>query len=206
MIGLLVETKQLLFSHFDMKDFGEASYVLGIQILRNRSIGILRLSKWMYIERILKRLNMQSCSSSKTPIVKGDKFFKGQCPQNDIERDHMKVVPYSLVVASLMYAQICTCPDIAFIVGVLGRYLSDLGQSHWKAAKKVLRYLQGTKDLLLTYRRTDTLEVVGSSDSDYANYVDDKKSTSGYIFMMAEGVVSWRSVKQTLTAPSTMEA
>ena len=72
-------------------------------------------------------------------------------------------------------------------------------------AKKILRYLQGTKDLMLTYRRTDTLKVVGFSDSDYAGCVDDKKSTSSYIFMMAEGAISWKSVKQTLTASSTME-
>ena len=85
--NLLIETKQSLFSHFDMKDFEEASYVLGIQILRDRPNGILRLSQHTYIESILKRFNMQSCSSSKTPIVKGDRFSKGQCPQNDIERD-----------------------------------------------------------------------------------------------------------------------
>ena len=97
-------------------------------------------------------------------------------------------------MGSLMYAQVCTRLDIAFVVNMLGRYLSDPGQSHWKAVKKVLRYLQGTKDLMLTYQRTDTLGVVGFSDSDYAGYVDDKKSTSGYIFMMAEGVVSWKSV------------
>ena len=108
-------------------------------------------------------------------------------------------------MGSLLYAQVCTCLDIAFIVDVLGRYLSDLDQSHWKAAKKVLRYLQGTKDLILTYRCTDTLEVVGFSDSNYGRYMDDKKSTFGYIFMMAKGVVSWKSVKQTLTASSTME-
>ena len=72
-------------------------------------------------------------------------------------------------------------------------------------AKKVLRYLQGTKDLMLTYRHTDTLEVVGFSDSDYAGYVDDKKSTSGYIFLMLEGFVSWKSVNQTLIASCTME-
>ena len=72
--------------------------------------------------------------------------------------------------------------------------------------KKVLRYLQGTEDLMLTYRRTDTLEVVGFSDSDYAGYVDDKKSTYGYIFMMAEGAISWKSVKQTLTTSSIMKA
>ena len=118
----------------------------------------------------------------------------------------MKVVPYSSIMGSLMYAQVCTYPDIAFVVGLLSRYLSDLGQSHWKAAKKVLRNLQGTKDLMLTYWLTDTLEVVGFSNSDYAGCMDDKKSTSfGYIFMMAEGAISWKSVKQTLTTSSTME-
>ena len=117
----------------------------------------------------------------------------------------MKAVPYSSIVGNLMYAQVCTSPNIAFVVGVLDRYLSDPGQSHWKEAKKVLKYLQGIKDLMLTYWRTNTLEVVGFSGSNYARYMDDKKSTSGYIFMMAEGVVSWKSVKQTLTTSSTME-
>ena len=69
---------------------------------------------------------------------------------------------------------------------MLGRYLSDSGQSHWKVTKKVLRYLQGTKDFMLIYQRIETLEVVGFSDSDFASCVDDKKSTSGYIFMMAK--------------------
>ena len=105
-----------------------------------------------------------------------------------------------------MYAQVCTHPDIAFVVGVLGRHLSDPGQSHWKAAKKVLRYLHGIKDLMLTYRHIDTLEVVGFSDPDYVGCMDDKKSTSSYIFMMAEGVVLWKSVKQTIIASLTMEA
>ena len=73
---LLIETKQLLFSHFDMKDLREASYVLGIQILHDRPSGILRLSQQTYIEHILKRFNTQSCSSSKEPIIKGDRFSK----------------------------------------------------------------------------------------------------------------------------------
>ena len=84
---------------------------------------------------------MQSCSFGKAPIVKSERFSKGQCPQNDIERDKMKVVLYSSVMGSLMYAQVCTRPNIAFVVSMLGRYLSDPGQSHWKVAKKVLRYL-----------------------------------------------------------------
>ncbi|RVW91887.1 Retrovirus-related Pol polyprotein from transposon TNT 1-94 [Vitis vinifera] len=107
---------------------------------------------------------------------------------------------------SLMYAQVCTRPDIAFVVGMLGRYLSNPGSQHWKAAKKVLRYLQGTKDLMLTYQRTSLLDVIGFCDANFAGCIDDKKSTTGYIFMMAGGAVSWKSVKQTLIASSTMEA
>ena len=109
-------------------------------------------------------------------------------------------------MGSLMYAQLCTRLDIAFIIGVFDRYLSDLDQSRWKSAKKVSRYLQGTKDLMLTYQHTDTLRVVGFSDFDYAGCVDNKKSTFGYIFMMAEGAISWKSVKKTLTTSYTMEA
>ena len=90
----------------------------------------MRLSQHTYIESIMKMFNMQLCSSGKAQIVKGDRFSKGQCPHNDIERDKMKAVPYSSVVGSLMYAQVCTCHDIAFVVGMLGRYFSDPGQSH----------------------------------------------------------------------------
>ncbi|KAL5538471.1 hypothetical protein UlMin_045758 [Ulmus minor] len=117
----------------------------------------------------------------------------------------MKMVSYSSLVDSLMYAQVCTRPNIAFVVGVLGKYLSNPGTSHWQTAKKVLRYLQGTKDHMLTYQWTNNLDIVGFCDTDFGDCVDDKKSTTGYIFMMAREAVSWKSVKQTLTA-STMEA
>ncbi|RVX18724.1 Retrovirus-related Pol polyprotein from transposon TNT 1-94 [Vitis vinifera] len=187
---LLIETKHMLSTHFDMKDLGEASYVLGIKILRDRANGVLKLSQRAYIEKILKRFNMHNCKSTKAPIVKGHKFSKAQCPQNDDEREEMRTIPYSSVVGSLMYAQVCTRPDIAFVVGMLGRYLSNLGSQHWKAAKKVLRYLQGTKDLMLTYQRTSLLDVVGFCDADFVGCIDDKKSTMGYIFMMAGGAVS----------------
>ena len=73
---LLIETKQLLFSHFDMTNLREASYVLSIQILRDRPSIIMRLSQQTYIERIMRMFNMQSCSSNKTSIVKGNDFPK----------------------------------------------------------------------------------------------------------------------------------
>ena len=118
----------------------------------------------------------------------------------------MKNIPYTSAVGSLMYAQVYTKPDIAFVVGVLGGYQSNPGIDHWRAAKKVMRYLQGTKDYMLMYKRTHSLEVIGYSDADFAGCVDSRKSTFGYIFKLADGAESWRSAKQTLTATSTMEA
>jgi len=94
---------------------------------------------------------MHSCSSCATPVQKGDKLSKSQCPQNDNDRVEMKKISYASVVGSLMYAQVCTHPDIAFAVNSLGRYLSDPGLDHWKDVKKVFRYLQGTKDHMLTF-------------------------------------------------------
>ncbi|XP_070010026.1 secreted RxLR effector protein 161-like [Nicotiana sylvestris] len=101
---------------------------------------------------------------------------------------------------------VCTRPDIAFVVGMFGRYQSNPGFDYWKAGKRVLRYLQGTKDFKLTYKCSDSLEVIGYSDSDLGGCKDTGKSTSGYIFLLAGGAVSWRSVKQTIVATSTMEA
>ena len=85
---------------------------------------------------------MNGCSSRDTPVAKGDKFSLGQCPKNDLEAKEMQKIPYASAVGSLMYAQVCRRPDIAFIVGVLGRYLSNPGMDHWKAVKRVMRYLQ----------------------------------------------------------------
>ena len=204
--GLLHEVKQFLSKNFDMKDMGEASYVIGIKIHRDRFRGILGLSQETYINKILERFRIKDCSPSVAPIMKGDRFNLNQCLKNDFEREQMKNIPYASVVGSLMYAQVCIRLDIAFVVGMLGRYQSDPGLDHWRVAKKVMTYLQGTKDYMLMYRRTDTLEVIGYSDSDFAGCVDSHKSTSRYIFMMGGGAVSWRSAKQTLIATSTMEA
>ena len=73
---LLIETKHMLSTYFDMKDLGETSYVLSIKILRDRANEVLKLSQRTYIEKILKRFNMHKCSSTRAPIVKGDKFSK----------------------------------------------------------------------------------------------------------------------------------
>ncbi|XP_043710619.1 secreted RxLR effector protein 161-like [Telopea speciosissima] len=100
----------------------------------------------------------------------------------------------------------CTRPDISYAIGMLGRYVSNPSMDHWVAAKKVMRYLQRTKDYMLTYIATDQLEVIGYSDSDFAGCLDSRKSTFGYVFLLAGGTISWKSKKQTCVSTSTMEA
>ncbi|XP_039052587.1 secreted RxLR effector protein 161-like [Hibiscus syriacus] len=104
----------------------------------------------------------------------------------------MDNIPYASLVKSLMYTQSYTKLDISFAVGMLGCYKSNHGLVHWRAANKVLRYLQGTKDHMLTYR-TSNLEVVGYSDSDYVGCSDTRKSTFDYMFLLADRAVSWKS-------------
>ena len=105
-----------------------------------------------------------------------------------------------------MYAQVCTHPNIAYIVGMLGRYLSNPRMDHWKTTKKFMRYLQKTKDYMLTYKRSDQLKIIGYFDSDFTGCQDTRKSTLGYIHLLFGGATSQKSAKQTLITSSIMEA
>ena len=89
---------------------------------------------------MLNRFDIKDCSSGDTPIAKGDKFSLVQCLKNNLEIEEMQKIPYSSAVGSLMYVQVCTCPDIAFIVGMLDKYMSNPRVYHWKVAKRVMRY------------------------------------------------------------------
>ena len=113
-----------------MKDMGDASYVIGIKIDRDRDRYVLGLSQNTYIQKVLERFGMKDCSLSVAHIVKGDKFHMNQCPRNDLEKEQMCNIPYASAVGSMMYAQVCTRPDIAFVVGMLGRYQSNPGLDH----------------------------------------------------------------------------
>jgi hypothetical protein len=112
-----------------MKDLGDASYVQGIEIHRDKSKGVLELSQRAYIDKVLKRYNMHNCSSTPAPIVKGDKFGLFKCPKNQLEIDQMKTIPYASTVRSIMYAQVCTYPDLAYVTGML-RSLESCQESH----------------------------------------------------------------------------
>ena len=142
-VDLLLETKKFLSSKFDMKDLGEASFILGIEVHRDRRNGMSALSQKAYLEKILKKYGMHMSKPTPALIVKGDSFGIHQCPKNKYELEQMKAVPYASVVGSLQYAQLCTRLDLSFVTGILGRYQSDLCIEHWKMVKKSFTLCEG---------------------------------------------------------------
>jgi Reverse transcriptase (RNA-dependent DNA polymerase) len=128
--NMMCETKKFLFKHFDMKDLGEALYVLGLKIYRDQNKDILGLSQQAYIHKILKRYGMKNCKPENTPVAKGDKFSLDQCPKTELEKSEMHQISYASLIGSLMYDQVCTRSDIAYITRMLGRYLSNPGMNH----------------------------------------------------------------------------
>ena len=161
----LMDIKRWLSTHFDMQDMGEANYILGVKIKRYCSKKILALSQENYIQKILERFLMSSCKPVDTPVSKGEALSLNMCPKNPQEREEMSRVPYASVVGILMYAMMCTLPDICFVVGLVSRYQSNPGREHWKAVKRILRYLKGTMDYFLVYQGLE-LRLVGYSNAD----------------------------------------
>ena len=122
----------------------------------------------------------------------------------DIEK--MKEVPYASAVGSIMYAMLCTRPDVALAISMAGRFQSNPGKEHWMTVKGILKYLKRTKDMSLVYGgMEEELAVMGYVDASFDSDPDDSKSQSGYVFMLNGGAVSWRSGKQSSIAQSTME-
>lgn len=110
------------------------------------------------------------------------------------------------VVGSLIYADGCIWPDLAFEMGILGRCKNNLDLGHCRAAKEILWCLQGTKNYILTYHHIDNLEIMGYSNPNFSVYMDTRKLTSGCIFLCAEGIISRRSTMQNLIALYAMGA
>jgi hypothetical protein len=121
-----------------MKDLGEASFVLGIEIHRDRRKGVFGSSQKAYLEKVLKKFSMHACNPMSAPIVKGDKYDSFQSPRNQYEIDQIKSISYASAVGSLMYAQVCTRSDLAFVIEMLDKYQKNPEVSHWTGIKKAL--------------------------------------------------------------------
>ena len=137
---------------------------------------------------------MDNSEKGLLPFRHGLAFSKDQCTKTQEERDRMAGVPYASAVGSLIYAMLCTRPDICFAIGMVSKYQSNPGSEYWTTVKHILKYLRRTKEYMLMYGG-DELIRISYTDSDFMSNKDLRKSTSGHVFTLGGGAVSWRSIK-----------
>ena len=165
----------------------------------------LPLSQEKYIEKVLDRFNAVHAKPLGVPLQPHVKLCKDDCPKYDDATNYMKNVPYASPCGSLMYAMVATRPNIAHVVGVVGKFMTNLGRAHCEAIKSILRYLKWTKFRCLCYGK-GPLELKGFCDANMANDVDTCKFISGYVYLLAGGAISWCSRLQRVVALSIAEA
>lgn len=180
---------------------GDGSYFVGLEIQYNRSQNSLFVSQSAYTKRILEKFGM---ISSKSVCIPADPCNVLRPAENDEEC--INDVPYREVVGSLNYLAIVSRPDVAFAVSNVSKFLSRHGRSHWNAVKRILSYLVGTPNLGIHFRKKGNTDLIGFSDADFANDLETRRSTSGYIFLLAGGPVTWSSQRQKLVTLSTTES
>jgi hypothetical protein len=194
---MFTDFKKSMMHEFDMTDLGRMRYFLGIEVLQEHE-GIF-IHQRKYAHEMLQRFGMDKCNSVFNPIVPGSKLMQ------DTAGAKLYSIHYKQIVGSLMYLT-TTRPDIMFVVSLLSRYMDHPTELHFEVAKRVLRYLKGTCDFGILYSKRGEDKLIAYTNSDYAGDLNDRKSTSGYVFMLNSGAVSWSSKKQPIVILSTTEA
>lgn len=208
----LTACKRRLCAEFKMKDLGEAKFVLGIQIFRDRPNRKISINQASYIRSILAKFRQESAKPTMTPLDAGVQLSKIDLPAAfSAEQRAMTKVPYLQAVGALMFLMLGTRPDIAFSITKLSQFSHNPGFVHWKAVQRVLRYLGATINLSITYSGTThlsqpSLSLVGYCDADWGSARDDRKSISGYVICANNGAVFWQARKQPTVAQSSVEA
>jgi len=193
--------KRSLRNRFQMTDLGPCSYYLGMSIRRDRQNRILYLSQEAYIHKVIHQFGMDDCTPVSTPIETSP--LPGNRPEYTCPSDQR--IEYQRIVGSLMYIMLGTRGDIAYAVSMASRYLANPGPQHMKLARRILRYLKGTRALRLAYK--GHLQMLSAfTDADWAGCRDTRRSTAGYLFNIGSGAISWQSKRQSVVALSTCEA
>nr|ABB47865.2 retrotransposon protein, putative, Ty1-copia subclass [Oryza sativa Japonica Group] len=196
-LNVIEEVKDYLSKSFEMKDLGEADVILNIKLQRGDEGGITLVQSY-YVDKVLSRFGYSDCKPAPTPYDPSVLLRKNR----RIARDQLR---YSQIIGSLMYLASATRPDISFAVSKLSRFVSNPGDDHWQTLERVMRYLKGTMSYGIHYTGYPKV-LEGYSDSNWISDADEIKATSGYVFTLGGGAVSWKSCKQTILTRSTMEA
>jgi hypothetical protein len=150
-IPMMEAVKSSLRKSFSMKDLGEAMYILGIKIYRDRSKRLIGLRQDAYFDKILNQLNMQDSKKGFLPMSHGITLSKKQCPTDHDEQERMRVIPYASAIGSIMCAMICTHPDVSYALSATSRCQSNYGDAHSTIVKNILNYLRRTKEAFLVF-------------------------------------------------------
>ena len=170
------EFKHSMMLHFDMSDLGQMRHFLGIEV-KQCANGIF-ICQRRYAQEVLSRFGMQNSNAVKNPMVPGTRLSK------DKGRMSVDETLFKQLVGSLMYLTV-TRPDLMYTVSLISRFMTNPTTAHWPAAKRVLRYVKGTTNLGILYKKgAGSPKLVSFIDSDYVGDLDDRKSTSGFVFMM----------------------
>lgn len=199
-------TKGFLAKYFNVTDMGAVSFFLGIRITRDRKLCTTNLTQDTYALKILDTFRMQDCKQVKRPLPDGVLNVLVQNTEIATAKDTNL---YQSIVGSLQYLATQTRPDLSFTVGKLARFATNPSPCHIKCALHALRYLKGTTTLGIQYHNSYEdigFDFHGYSDSDYAGDIEERNSTSGYVFYLGGAPVSWKSVRQTCVTQSSTEA
>ena len=196
------DIKSKLSERFKMSDLGPCGYYLGMTVTRDRAHRTLKLGQSAYIEKILRDQGLWECNPNKVPISPSSSHSPSP---TGYTADSKSLKAYQSGVGSLMYVMLGTRPDIAFAVSVVSRYAANPGPAHHALLKQIFRYLRGTSHWQLVFRGA-LKPAVGYTDSDYAGDIETRRSTSGYVFNLGSGAISWSSKRQATVALSTCEA
>jgi hypothetical protein len=176
-VKILNSVKEYSNNNFSMKDMGEAAYVLGIKIYTDRSRHLLALSQSTYLDKVLKRFNMENSKKVDLPVVKGTSLSVTQSLGTGMEKSVMSSITYASAIGSIMYAMLSTRPDVALALSLTSRYQSNRGMSHWTAVKNILKFLRRTKAMVLVYGGSNVeLDVKGYVSTNYKADSEDEKS------------------------------
>ena len=197
----LHDLKKHFASQFKMKDMGELHYCLGVTIEQDHANDCIWMHQQQYVHRILNRYGLGEAKMYATPI---DTCTHLKKRDNNLE-EGVDPLTYQSKVGSLMYVAVATRPDISYAVGLVSKYNSNPSRAHPNAVKRIFQYLKFTSDYSLRLRKSDD-ELIAYSDTDWAGDKNDRHSTSGYVFMLASGSISWSGRKQAVVALSAAEA
>ena len=226
-IGVINHVKSKLQEHYLMKDLGVIDEILGCKVCVDRDLDCITIHQTQYMKEIIQKfLPADDNITHSVPADPTGHLVNNQCATSDDDREFMRTIPYRQAVGSLLWLALCTRPDISYAVGQVAKFNANPGPDHWKAVLRIFRYLKFTGPMGIVYRYSDSMVdnqlvmfrssnapnklgnpvLFGYSDANFARDIDTRRSTSGFIFMLAGAPISWQSRAQATVALSSTEA